>query len=180
MFVTTSAQPKRPMAVRRGDLDALFRDERQGRQGRRPRQVDVGLPHDVGVPDRRPRRSARTSRPSSSKLPNKKKELALSPASGAGWKFDSPGRVGRRRRRGRPGRHRRTRSPASARCSPRWRTSGARAAPTSSRTRRRPKRVRAEPGQPGPVRVEMKTQGRAVGDGRTIGKSEAGGPRPRR
>ena len=89
VFVTTSAQPKRPMAVFRADIDALFRDD-----GKSDTAGDLAkwtgdfratniFPSDA---------PARGQDVASVKfeLPNKKKELKLSQTASGGWKLDAP------------------------------------------------------------------------------------------
>ena len=89
VFVTTSSQPKRPMAVRRSELDSLFRDDAKDGKA-----VDLAK----WTADFR----TQSVFPSDSRtlgedvallklaLPNKKQELALSRSAAGGWKFDSP------------------------------------------------------------------------------------------
>lgn len=89
VFVTTSSQSKRPMAVRRSDLEALFRDsDKDGKA------VDLAKwTSDFRTPGVFPADSRAMGEDVTFvklTLPNKKKELALSRSSGGGWKFDSP------------------------------------------------------------------------------------------
>jgi hypothetical protein len=88
VFVTTSSQSSRPMAVRRTDLDALFREpDKDGKA------VDLAKwTSDFRAPAVFPADSRAMGEDVASiklELPNKKKELALS-RSGGKWKFDSP------------------------------------------------------------------------------------------
>jgi hypothetical protein len=89
VFVTTSAQSKRPMAVRRADLEALFRDsDKDGKA------VDLAKwTSDFRTPGVFPADSRAMGEDVTFvklELPNKKQTLALSRASSGGWKFDSP------------------------------------------------------------------------------------------
>ncbi|MBN9121819.1 MAG: DUF4340 domain-containing protein [Planctomycetes bacterium] len=89
VFVTTSAQSKRPMAVRRSDLDALFREgDKDGKA------VDLAKwTSDFRAPNVFPADSRAMGEDVTLlklSLPNKKQELALSRAPSGGWKFDAP------------------------------------------------------------------------------------------
>ncbi|MFM8274734.1 MAG: hypothetical protein ACKODX_20720, partial [Gemmata sp.] len=89
VFVTSSSQPKRPMAVRRGDLDALFREPKDGKAG----DLAKWTP-DFRSPNVFPSDSRAAGEDVSAvrlELPNKKKELALARPNPTGpWRFDSP------------------------------------------------------------------------------------------
>lgn len=89
VFVTTSSQSKRPMAVRRSDLDSLFRDGAKDGKA-----VDlVKWASDFRTQSVFPADSRALGEDVAMlklELPNKKKELTLSRSSGGGWKFDSP------------------------------------------------------------------------------------------
>lgn len=88
-FVTTSSQSKRPMAVRRSDLDPLFRDGAKDGKA-----VDlVKWTSDFRTQSVFPADSRALGEDVALlklELPNKKKELVLSRAPDGGWKFDSP------------------------------------------------------------------------------------------
>ena len=89
VFVTTSAQPTRPMAVRRTELDALFRDDAKDGKA-----VDLAKwTSDFRSPAVFPADSRAMGEDVTFlklELPNKKQTLALSRAPSGGWKFDSP------------------------------------------------------------------------------------------
>lgn len=87
VFVTTSSQSKRPMAVRRGDLDALFREPKDGTAGALAKWTSDYRTPAIFPSDTRAAGEDVTS--VKLELPNKKKELALSRVLGV-WKFDSP------------------------------------------------------------------------------------------
>jgi hypothetical protein len=89
VFVTTSARPARPMAVPRGELEALFRDTKgSGKAADLVKWVADYRVKTVFPADGR----AMGEDVAAVKfdLPGKKKELALSRTPAGGWKFDSP------------------------------------------------------------------------------------------
>jgi hypothetical protein len=91
-YVTTSAAPGKPLAVRRSDLAALFRDAARGQDGEAWKLAKW-------LPDYRVRRllGADVRDPSeveSVKLTTGGKELALRQASPGEWRFDAPPGLG--------------------------------------------------------------------------------------
>ncbi len=91
VFVTTSSQSKRPMAVRRSDIDALFRDDAPkdgGRAADFARWTSDFRSQAVFPADSRAMGEDVAS--IKLELPNKKQTLALSRNPSGGWKFDSP------------------------------------------------------------------------------------------
>ncbi|MDY3554675.1 DUF4340 domain-containing protein [Gemmata sp. JC717] len=92
VFVTTSAQPKRSMAVRRDDLMALFREPKDGSAAAlakwtadyRATNVFPANPQSVGEDVA----SVRLE------LPNKKQALALTHTASGPWTFDAPANWG--------------------------------------------------------------------------------------
>lgn len=90
VFVTTTAKPDRPVAVRRADLDALFRQDQVGGGGK---GVDLAKwTSDYRTTAIFPSDSRAVGEDVESvklELPNKGKTLALTHTPG-GWKFDSP------------------------------------------------------------------------------------------
>jgi hypothetical protein len=88
VFVTTSARPKRPMAVPRGELDALFREPKSGKAADLAKWVGDFRTKSVFPAESRAQGEDVVALKLS--LPNKKHELALSRVPGRGWKFDVP------------------------------------------------------------------------------------------
>ncbi len=88
VFVTTSTQPKRPMAVPRHELDPLFKESRPGKAADNAKWVGDYRSHAIFPAGSR----AMGEDVASLKLtlPNKKKEFAVSRSSTGGWKFDLP------------------------------------------------------------------------------------------
>ena len=149
VFVTTSAQSQRPMAVRRAELDALFREARQGRQVGRSRQVDVGLPHAHGVPVRQPGdgRGRRVRQTGLAATRSRSCRCRGTRRAAGGSSTTRPGGATRTPRASRAGC--RTGSPASTRYSA-LANVAVLVAERLHRPTERPEGVRAEPGQPGP------------------------------
>lgn len=89
VFVTTSSQTKpRPLAVRRGDLDALFRETKDGSAGALAKWAADYRTTNVFPSDTRA--AGEDVSTVKLELPNKKQTLALTHAAGGAWKFDSP------------------------------------------------------------------------------------------
>ena len=88
VFVTTSSQPKRPMAVRRSDLDVLFREPKDGTAGALTKWTADYRTSGIFPSDSRAAGEDVAS--VRLEMPNKKKELALTHALGGAWRFDSP------------------------------------------------------------------------------------------
>jgi hypothetical protein len=88
VFVTTSARPKRPMAVPRFELDPLFKESKPGKAADVAKWVGDYRSHSVFPGGGRAMGEDVASLKLS--LPNKKKELALSRTPSGGWKFDAP------------------------------------------------------------------------------------------
>jgi len=176
VFVTTSAQPARPMAVLRADLDALFRGSETGggTAGAMAKWTSDYRSHSIFPADSRAMGEDVTSLKLD--LPNKKKELALSRAPSGGWKIDSPAGWGDADSEGDP-----TGMPNSfTGVNPLIRTLANMSASSAGDFIDQPKDLKEyglNPDNPDRIRVEMKTK-----DGKTavvyIGKIEAGAAPP--
>jgi hypothetical protein len=91
-YVTTSAAPGRPLAVRRSDLSALFRDSARGQDGeawKLARWLSDYRVRRLIAPDVRD-----PSEVESVKITTAGKELALRQTSPGEWKFDAPPGLG--------------------------------------------------------------------------------------
>lgn len=89
VFVTTSAQSKRPMAVLRADVDALFRDDAKGDTAGDLAKWTGDFRATNIFPSDAPARGQDVAS-IKLELPNKKKELRLSQTASGGWKIDAP------------------------------------------------------------------------------------------
>ncbi|HEY1189072.1 MAG TPA: DUF4340 domain-containing protein, partial [Gemmata sp.] len=92
VFVTTSSQPKRPMAVRRSDLAAMFRETKDGSAGALAKWTADYRTSSIFPSDARAVGEDVTA--VRLELPNKKHTLALTHTASGAWKFDSPANWG--------------------------------------------------------------------------------------
>jgi hypothetical protein len=90
VFVTTSAQAQRPMAVRRSDLDALFRaDAKDGKAADLVKWTSDFRSQQV-FPSESTASGGADVASVKFELPNKKHTLAVTQTAAGGWTFDSP------------------------------------------------------------------------------------------